>query len=243
MGEKALHFSPLYELVKRAILERIISGEWPPGEFLPSEQTLANEYGVSQGTLRKALNTLTDEKLLIRYQGKGTAVSMLSEKDKRSPFMHFYDRSCRRVSSFQCRNFTLDTGISTEEEMRALRLEQEEPVTRLDRVRLFDGKPVVNERVVVVASLFPRMDSLPCDIFPSRLYAFYQSRFGVTVARSSETIDTVRATREDSERLSVEEGEPLLRVSRISLDLRGKSVEYRLSHINTRDYVYVNESY
>ena len=74
-----LTFAPLYEQVKKAILDRIIAGEWGPGSFLPSEIALAKEYGVSQGTLRKALNALTREKRLVRYQGKGTAVAVLDE--------------------------------------------------------------------------------------------------------------------------------------------------------------------
>lgn len=80
-----LTFAPLYEQVKKAILNRIIAGEWGPGSFLPSEIALAKEYGVSQGTLRKALNALTREKRLVRYQGKGTAVAVLDEDSSCSP--------------------------------------------------------------------------------------------------------------------------------------------------------------
>ena len=81
-----LTFAPLYEQVKKAILNRIIAGEWGPGSFLPSEIALAKEYGVSQGTLRKALNALTREKRLVRYQGKGTAVAVLDEDSSLFPF-------------------------------------------------------------------------------------------------------------------------------------------------------------
>ena len=88
-----LTFAPLYEQVKKAILNRIIAGEWGPGSFLPSEIALAKEYGVSQGTLRKALNALTREKRLVRYQGKGTAVAVLDEDSSLFPFFLLSDRN------------------------------------------------------------------------------------------------------------------------------------------------------
>ena len=90
-----LTFAPLYEQVKKAILNRIIAGEWGPGSFLPSEIALAKEYGVSQGTLRKALNALTREKRLVRYQGKGTAVAVLDEDSSLFPF--FLQRQERKT--------------------------------------------------------------------------------------------------------------------------------------------------
>lgn len=92
-----LTFAPLYEQVKKAILNRIIAGEWGPGSFLPSEIALAKEYGVSQGTLRKALNALTREKRLVRYQGKGTAVAVLDEDSSLFPFFLLSDRNGKRV--------------------------------------------------------------------------------------------------------------------------------------------------
>lgn len=95
-----LTFAPLYEQVKKAILNRIIAGEWGPGSFLPSEIALAKEYGVSQGTLRKALNALTREKRLVRYQGKGTAVAVLDEDSSLFPFFLLSDRNGNASTRF-----------------------------------------------------------------------------------------------------------------------------------------------
>ena len=90
-------FTPLYAQIKDSILSRIVAGEWSPGSFLPSEMALAEEYGVSQGTLRKALNELTLEKRLVRYQGKGTAVAVLDADSSLFPFFMLYDAAGRRV--------------------------------------------------------------------------------------------------------------------------------------------------
>lgn len=87
--DKKISYVPLYEQVKKDILRRIIAGDWSPGSFLPNEFALAEQYGVSQGTLRKALNELTAEKYLVRYQGKGTAVAVVEDDTALFPFFFF----------------------------------------------------------------------------------------------------------------------------------------------------------
>lgn len=68
-------FQPLYKQVYAVLVRRIADSEWQPGDSLPSEQVLALELGVSQGTVRKALDALAGEKLVQRRQGKGTFVA------------------------------------------------------------------------------------------------------------------------------------------------------------------------
>ena len=68
-------FQPLYQQIRDLLLERITSGEWSPGTYIPSEAALAASYNVSVGTLRKALNALVEENVVIRQQGKGTSVA------------------------------------------------------------------------------------------------------------------------------------------------------------------------
>ena len=68
-------YRPLYRQVYDIVVRRVAEGSWRPGEALPSEQSLARELGVSQGTIRKVLDSLTAEKLLQRRQGKGTFIA------------------------------------------------------------------------------------------------------------------------------------------------------------------------
>src|SRR3569623_1784786 len=65
-------FSPLYQQIKALITQSLQSGEWKPGELIPSEVELANRFKVSQGTVRKAIDELSAENLVVRRQGKGT---------------------------------------------------------------------------------------------------------------------------------------------------------------------------
>ena len=141
-----LTFAPLYEQVKKAILNRIIAGEWGPGSFLPSEIALAKEYGVSQGTLRKALNALTREKRLVRYQGKGTAVAVLDEDSSLFPFFLLSDRNGKRVYPLS-QIYGVRLATPSDAERAALELAPDAKVIHIDRVRMLNDFPVINERV------------------------------------------------------------------------------------------------
>ena len=67
-------FSPLYQQIKGLILQSLQQGEWKPGESIPSEMELAARFRVSQGTVRKAIDELAAENLVVRGKGKGTFV-------------------------------------------------------------------------------------------------------------------------------------------------------------------------
>ena len=69
-------FSPLYQQIKSLIMQSLQSGEWKPGELIPSEVELAFRYKVSQGTVRKAIDELSAENLVVRRQGKGTLLRL-----------------------------------------------------------------------------------------------------------------------------------------------------------------------
>ena len=73
-------FSPLYQQIKALVLQSLQSGEWKPGEAIPSEMDLAARFKVSQGTVRKAIDELATENLLVRRQGKGTFVATHAEE-------------------------------------------------------------------------------------------------------------------------------------------------------------------
>jgi GntR family transcriptional regulator len=73
-GGKLADLLPLYQQIKALITQSLQSGEWKPGELIPSEVELANRFKVSQGTVRKAIDELAAENLVMRKQGKGTFV-------------------------------------------------------------------------------------------------------------------------------------------------------------------------
>lgn len=231
-----LTFAPLYEQVKKAILNRIIAGEWGPGSFLPSEIALAKEYGVSQGTLRKALNALTREKRLVRYQGKGTAVAVLDEDSSLFPFFLLSDRNGKRVYPLS-QIYGVRLATPSDAERAALELAPDAKVIHIDRVRMLNDFPVINERVALPTARFPHFN-FEFDKVPNTLYEHYQIHFGITVAHATEQIEVTMPDSGDLKRLNIERNHPLLLVTRTSFDLQDRPVEFRISRINTGNHVY-----
>jgi GntR family transcriptional regulator len=230
-------FHPLYEQVRSAILKRIAAGEWPPGTFLPSESALAREYGVSQGTLRKALNELTSEGRVVRYQGKGTAVPTFDEDQHLYRFFHIinaegkHDYPVSQILLARKENASHETAA-------ALGLEAGMAVFRIERVRVLGGKTVINERVLVPCRSFPGIEEYGVSTLPNTLYDFFQRKFQVTIMEIREDVRAVAADPTDAKRLHVPVGHPLLAIRRLALNLNGEPVELRLSRCLTDDHLY-----
>ena len=87
ISEPIASFSPLYEQIKAMILASLQASEWLPGDAIPSEMELAARYAVSQGTVRKAIDELAAQNLLVRRQGKGTFVATHQEEDFQYRFL------------------------------------------------------------------------------------------------------------------------------------------------------------
>ncbi|MEQ8966004.1 MAG: GntR family transcriptional regulator [Azospirillaceae bacterium] len=231
-------FRPLYRQVHDLLRRRIAQGHWRPDDPLPSEGRLAVELGVSQGTVRKALDDLARENLVVRRQGRGTFVAAHSVE--RSLF-HFFmlcgDEGERRLPTsrlLDCRR-----GLAGEAERARLGLPEGASVLRIDRLRLLGERPAIVERVVLPAALFPDLGN-GGEAIPNTLYDLYQRRFGVTVARATERLKAVAATSDEAEQLSVVPGAPLLEIDRLALDLDGRPVEWRLSRCLTDEVHYAS---
>jgi GntR family transcriptional regulator len=229
---------PLYQQVKERLLYRLIDGTWPPGMSLPSEQHLARELSVSQGTVRKALDALTAGHLLVRVQGRGTFVA--EAEDHRILFRFFRltdDNDSRQfpessVASLHRRSADFD-------QRQKLRLEKGGRVWVIERTRQLASRPVVVERIVLPVALFPELDRIAP--IPNNVYALYASRFGLTVGRVTEKLKAIAASQKDAALLQCGVGAPLLQVDRIAYSLNSAPVEWRVSRCLTDGFHYLSE--
>lgn len=232
-------FKPLYSRIKDALLQRLVSGEWPPGTLLPSEIALAAEYGVSQGTLRKALDELAAEKLVVRQQGRGTVVARHDTERSLFQFFHIHGADGRRQLP-DSMVLGVSNAMANREEAAALELESRSRVLRIARVRYLDGQPAMVETLSLPRVLFPGLGEGE-EPLPNALYALYQRRYGINVTRASEQLRAVAADPHDAEQLGIEPGTPLLEIRRIARDLQNRPVELRRSRLDTRQHYYLNE--
>lgn len=218
---------PLYARVKALVLARIMSGDWPPGRALPAEMELARELGVSQGTVRKALDALAAEQVVVRRQGSGTYVAEHTPAHMLFRFFNIYDEGGTQVLP-DSRPARATTGEANAMERRRLELGEGEKVIRISRIRTRAGRPFMDDRIVLPEALFPGL-AQEAEM-PNTLYDLFQKRYRIHVAHTEEKVTAVAATARLAERLDVKPGSPLLAIDRVTYDLSGRRIEWRLSH-------------
>ncbi len=228
-------FQPLYVQVKEHLLTRIVEGYWLPGSLLPSENQLAAELGVSQGTVRKALDEMTAEKVVVRRQGRGTFVSEHTQEQALFHFFRLADtEGISPAPSSQV--ISVKEREPTPGEVSKLQLKEGEAVTHILRVRSLADHPVVLEDVVVSCADFP--DIAAKQPLPNTLYTLYQGQYGVSILKAKENIVAVAADENDKSLLQVPIGTALLRIERLAFSIDGRPVELRYSRCSTNHYSY-----
>ncbi len=235
----AAAFSPLYQQIKALLLGSLDRGEWKPGEAIPSELELAARFQVSQGTVRKAVDELAAEHLLIRRQGKGTFVSTHHEARIRFRFLRLAPNAGEPKPAeskiVECRRVRANAEMT-----RHLELQSGDTVVAIRRVLSFSGTPTVIDDINLPGNLFKGLTAELLSSYSGPLYGLFETDFGVSMVRAEEKLRAVPADAEFSALLNVAPGTPLLRVERISYTYADRPVELRIGHYVTDQYHYRN---
>jgi GntR family transcriptional regulator len=233
--DNAPQYRPLYSQVYESLVKQIADGVWRPGQALPSEQALALQLGVSQGTVRKALDALAVDKVIERRQGKGTYVAELTQE--RSLFRFFrLTRSDGARAVPTSGEETVKRRRVRAQEAKALGIPATAEVIEITRTRFVDDTPIASERIVVPREYFPDLDRHAP--LPNALYALYQREYGINIVSTEEKLSADSAGRDDVRRMRLALGAPLLQVERVALAVDGRRVEWRLSRCDTSKLTY-----
>ena len=229
----------LYMQIKDLLTTRIGNGEWSPGAIIPSEIQLAQQLGVSQGTVRKAITELVERNVLTRKQGRGTFVSTHDQDRALFHFFHIADEvgqkvlpesrilRCRRKKASRMEASRLDLATGTK-------------VISIERTRHFNDKPVIIETVILPAELFRELGKNGEYKLPNTLYELYEKQYGITIHSANERLRAVPASQQEASLLNVEPGSPLLEIERTALTLDNTPVELRISRCNSAQHRYEN---
>ena len=240
MSQDAPTFSPLYRQIKALITQALEAGEWRPGQVIPSEQELAARFGVSQGTVRKAIDEMAAENLLVRKQGKGTYVA--SHNDPRALFRFLrlvpLDGDLSHPTSVPLDCWRAKAG---QEASRMLAIEPGAPIIIVRRLLQFALKPVGIDEIYLSGETFQGLTAEVLQSWNGSLYSLFETRFGLRMIRAQERIRAVAADRNASEALKVAEGTPLLSVERVTYTYGDKPVEWRRGLYSTAEHFYLNE--
>jgi GntR family transcriptional regulator len=233
-------FSPLYQQIKTLLTKSLEAGEWRPGEAIPSETELAGRFKVSQGTVRKAIDELATENLLVRRQGKGTFVATHAEQKVQYRFLRLAPDDGEPVGAqrrfIDCRRLRAPSDIA-----RALELKAGDAVVQVRRVLTFRGVPIVLDDIWLPGQQFKGLTAERLSDYRGPMYGLFETEFGVRMIRATEKLRAVAADAAAAELLGVAPGSPLLSVERLSMTYGDKPVELRRGLYDTAHHHYRNE--
>ena len=233
-------FSPLYRQIKGLLTRSLQDGEWRPGEVIPSELELAARFKVSQGTVRKAVDALADENLLVRRQGKGTFVATHAEQRVQFRFLRLKadDGQEGGVSRrfIDCRRLRAPAEIA-----RMLRLRAGDSTVQIRRLLSFRGRPVVLDDIWLPGQAFKGLTAERLADYRGPMYGLFEQEFGVRMIRADEKLRAVAADADAAALLGVARGAPLLSVERLSYTYDDRPVELRRGLYDTSAHHYRNE--
>ncbi len=229
----------LYEQVRARLIEAISTGRWRPGDAIPTEAELAHSFGISIGTVRKAVDALVAQQALVRRQGKGTFVAAHDGRRLLFHFFHIVPRDGEKAYP-DARLASFRRARADAAEAEALAIARSEKVIRIRNVLSLRGAPVIVDDITLPAEPFRGLTE---KIFAARgntIYHLYQSRYGINVLRTDERLRAILAPRDVSQALGVASGAPLLEIRRVALTFRDRPVELRISRVNTARHDYHN---
>ncbi len=231
---------PLFAQIKELIVERVKAGEWQPGEPLPSENDFAEFYGVSQGTVRKAIAEMATENLVERFRGKGTFVTSQTREREHSHFFHLLRndgvKELPGTQPISCRRQKANRDMR-----KRLLLESGTEVAVLERLRLIGGVPLVFETITVSEELFPGLCASLEGGMPNELYPHYERKYGVRVISAVEHLRAVAASESEARALDTATGTALLEIDRLAVTYGEKPVEWRRSRCLTTNHYYLSK--
>ena len=232
--------NPLYIQVKKNITESLVSAEWSPGQSIPSEIELSKKYSVSQGTVRKAIDDLVADKILIRRQGKGTFVSTHNEENIQLRFLRLTEKSGKK-EKLENKLISFEKEKATNQIAKALGVNPSSTLFSIKRLLTFNGNPLILDLIKIPSASFRGLTAEKVIEKKGSMYRMYETDFATQMLHADEKIKAVAANKESSSMLNISEHSPLLSVERLSYTYDDKPIEWRLGLCVTLDHYYKTE--
>ena len=239
-GDVTPSFSPLYQQIKALLVKGLQAGEWQAGQSIPSEMDLAARFKVSQGTVRKAIDELAADNMLVRRQGKGTFVATHAEQSTQYRFLRLTpdDGNAAPLQRrlLECRRMRAPAEVA-----QLLALKPGDAAVQVRRWLLAGGQPVVLDDLWLPGALFKGLTAERLEAWRGPMYRLFEAEFSVHMIRAEEKVRAVAAGSEEAALLALAPGAPLLSVERLSFTYGDRPVELRRGLYHTAAHHYRNE--
>ena len=227
-----------YGKLAQALCDRILQGEWAPGDTIPAESSLAHNYGVALGTIRQALSLLVEDGVLQRRHGKGPFVT--KGVDGASMMRFFRFRGVDDDSSLTPQSRILGSRLrsASTKEAHAFSLQHNTQVIQFERLRSLESEPCLLETIVLPLPLFGPLAESDTDTWDDLLYPMYQQRCGVLVHKTQDSLSFSQLNATQAKRLKLDVAHPCVLVERHAFDIAGRCVEIRTTRGDAFSFKY-----
>lgn len=232
MEDKKFVSQPLYVQLREVLMQRISSGVWQPGAALPNEIDLAREFGLSAGTVRKALDWMEQANLVVRQQGRGTFVRDPSGDDLAGRYENLRAANGAPIDA-SLSQLSTEQGEASARECVHLQIGPGSHVRRIRQLRSIGNMPFMVEETSVPVELFPEHQPAEYNL------AKAAKECGVLLGKAIERIQIDRAQPAIAEVLGLTPGAPVLRLDRLVHVIDGRPAEWRVAYCNLGDNQYV----
>lgn len=230
---------PLYKSIKLELIRAISGGQIQAGTALPTEKELSDRYGVSVGTVRRAMADLVAEKVLVRQQGRGTFLAPFDSTRMLNSFWHIVRKDgVREIPIVQTLRFEETTANARTAER--LRIRPGDPIFQIVNLMLLGGAPTLLDGIQIPKALFPSLTQSKFVKRDSTIYDLYRNEFGVTIATTVDQLSSVAADADAAKKLDIALGTPLLEIVRVACTFEDQPIELRRSLLHTDKYEFVD---
>lgn len=228
-----------YQSLAAILRARVVSGEWRIGKAIPSEASLAKEFSVAVGTIRQAIAELAEDGVLIKHHGKSTAVSSGLNGQSMLRFFRYQLDGQKQILP-QAKVMDIKQ-ITPDRDIVKLTGWKSKSLLKIHRIRLINGQPLLYEIIYLPLPQFKKLIQFKSSDFDDLFYPMYAKVCEIAVIKAKDQVSFELMKKTDAKILSMKEGHPGVRVTRIAFDLTGKPVEYRSSIGDAMEFRYVAE--
>ena len=230
-----------YGKLALALRDRILQGEWAPGDVIPAESALAQSYGVALGTIRQALSLLVEDGVLQRRHGKGTFVTKGVDGASMMRFFRFRGVDDGQGEAPQSRILSSRMRSATAPELSVFGLGKGAQVLQLERLRSLSSEPCLLETIVLPLPLFGKLADSNSEEWDDLLYPMYQQRCGVVIQKTQDHLSFSQLNATQAKRLKLAASHPCVLVERQAFDMAGRCVELRTTRGDAFSFKYTTQ--
>jgi GntR family transcriptional regulator len=216
-----------YQSLAAILRAKVVSGEWRIGKAIPSEASLAKEFGVAVGTIRQAISELAEDGVLIKRHGKSTAVSSGLNGQSMLRFFRYQLEGQKQILP-QAKVLDIKQ-VTPDRDIVKLTGWKSKSLLKIHRIRLINGQPLLYEIIYLPLPQFKKLIQFKSKDFDDLFYPMYAKVCEIAVIKAKDQVSFELMKKTDAKMLLMKEGHPGVRVTRIAFDLTGKPVEYRSS--------------